>query len=338
MNSNKMIMILGLLLLLVISIGSISANDSLDNNIDMGDQSIDSSNIINGEIISDSASNDNIDSIDDVDSAVSEKNQLSSSSQGSSYKFTQNDYSTYFNRSGNVISSALKSGDTLDFSGDFNSKSFIINIPLTLTSTDGTAKLNDCSFSFISGSSGSTISNLDAKQTSRTQTPIISAFGVSNLNVINNTLYSNQTESYPMSFANVSNVNVLYNHVQCNAYTSSSGWGQPSAILFRNSALCNISSNTVTTNDSNGIYFSGYGAGSSMGTTPEDGSYSNYIYNNTVSSVRALPSSFVYGIAIMSPHNIIFNNTVYNTFREISATASGNQIIGNRISNIHGSY
>ena len=75
-----------------------------------------------------------------------------------------------------------------------------------------------------------------------------------------------------------------------------------------------------------------------MGTTPEDGSYGNYIFNNTVYSVREFPSSFCYGIQLMCKNNIVLNNTVYNTFRGISATASGNQIIGNTIHNIHGAY
>ena len=109
-------------------------------------------------------------------------------------------------------------------------------------------------------------------------------------------------------------------------------------MVFRNSGNCNISGNEVITNDSNGIYFTGYGGGSSMGTTPEDGSYGNYIFNNTVHSVREFPSSFCYGIQLMCKDNIVLNNTVYNTFRGISATASGNQIIGNIIHNIHGAY
>ena len=83
-----------------------------------------------------------------------------------------------------------------------------------------------------------------------------------------------------MTFNGVSRVNILNNKLQCNAYTDSSGWGQPSVMVFRNSANCNISGNTVISNDSNCIYFTGYGAQSSMGETPEDSSSGNYIFNN----------------------------------------------------------
>ena len=362
MNSNKFIPILGLLILLILAIGSISASDvdsdsiigDSDANIDLtatqtAINEIDGSSIdddVNaGDVIAnvdDEGIGDNVDSIDDVESDVGVENTLGASPDNeilaSTVKFTQSKYSTYFNASGNIIPGKLNAGDTLDFSGTFTNKVFIINIPLTITCTDGTASLTDCGFVFINGSSGSSISNIKAKMTSVTQRSIIEATGVSDLNVINNDLFSNQTGSHPMSFSGVSRVNIFNNRLQANAYTSSSGWGQPSAMVFRNSGSCNISGNTVITNDSNGIYFTGYGADSQMGTNPEDSSFGNYIFNNTVYSVRALPSSFCYAIQLMCRDNIVLNNTIYNTFRGISATAAGNQIIGNTIHNIHGAY
>ena len=94
----------------------------------------------------------------------------------------------------------------------------------------------------------------------------------------------------------------------------------------------------MISNDSNCIYFTGYGAQSSMGETPEDSSSGNYIFNNTIYSVRELPSSFCYAIQLMCKDNIVLNNTIYNTFRGVSTTSSGNQIIGNTIHNLHGAY
>ena len=362
MNSNKFITILGLFLLLILAIGSISASD-VDSDL-IGDNSasidltsteklvneIDDSNIVdnvnardiianNGE---DEKISEDIGSVFDDEKSAGVKESLGASSDthpiASTVKFTESKYSTYFNGSGVIISGKLKAGDTLDFSGTFNSKSFIINIPLTITSTDGSANLNDCYFSFISGSDGSNISNLKAKQVSVAQRPIFEAIGVSNLTFSNNDLFSNQTGSHPMTFNGVSKLRILNNKLQCNAYTNTSGWGQPSVMVFRSSGNCNISGNTVITNDSNGIYFTGYGADSSMGTTPEDSSYGNYIFNNTIYSVRQLPSSFCYAIQLMCKDNIVLNNTIYNTFRGISTTSSGNQILGNIIHNIHGAY
>ncbi|MBO7713641.1 MAG: right-handed parallel beta-helix repeat-containing protein [Methanobrevibacter sp.] len=362
MNSNKFIPMLGLLILLILAIGSISASevdsDSIigdsDANIDLtatetAVNEIDGSSIDDEENTDDVIANvgddsisDNVGSIDDVEREVGVENSLSVSADdeilASTIQFTESKYSTYFNASGNIIPGKLKAGDTLDFSGTFTNKMFIINIPLTITSTNGNARLIDCGFSFINGSSGSTISNIKANMTSVTQRSIIEAIGVSDLNIINNDLFSNQTGSHPMSFNSVSRVNIFNNRLQTNAYTSSSGWGQPSAMVFRNSGNCNISSNTVITNDSNGIYFTGYGGNSQMGTTPEDSSFGNYIFNNTVYSVREFPSSFCYGIQLMCRDNLVLNNTVYNTFRGISATSLGNQIIGNTIHDIHGAY
>ena len=355
MNSNKILAILGLLLLLILAIGSISASDmdseivgdsadidSISEEADLigisDDSSIADDNL--EETIADVTDEEisNSDSMDDERDAAGVKDNLGANDLASTVKFTENKYSTYFNGSGNIISGKLKSGDTLDFSGAFTNKMFVINIPLVITSTDKTVQLTDCGFNFTKGSSGSNISNIKARQTSVANVPIFNVKDVSDLTFKNNDLFSNQSASYPMNFANVSNAHIFNNKLQCNAYTNNSGWGQPSAMVFRNSGNCNISSNTVITNDSNGIYFTGYGGSSSMGTTPEDGSHNNYIFNNTIYSVRELPSSFCYAIQLMCKDNLVLNNTIYNTFRGVSATASGNQIIGNTIHNIHGSY
>ena len=354
MNSNKIIPIMGLLIILILAIGFASASDADSEsvgesaNIDLNIEGavIDDSNIIEEEntghaLANEETSNDAY-GIEDIKNEGDVNNSLGSSPDNeiltSNVKFKESQYSTYFNGSGNIISGKLKAGDTLDFSGTFTNKMFIINIPLTITCTDGTVLLKDCGFRFISGSSGSNISNIKANQISVAQRPVIQAQGVTNLTFINNDIFSNQSGSYPMSFNNITGFKIFNNKLQCNAYSSTSGWGQPSAMVLRNAGNCNISGNTVITNDSNGIYFSGYGASSSMGTTPEDGSYGNYIFNNTVYSVRELPSSFCYAIVLMCKDNIVINNTIYNTFRAVSATSSGNQIIGNTIHNIHGAY
>ena len=339
--------------MLILAIGSASASDvdsesvgEAANDLTVEEAIVDDSNIIEDEntidaVALEETSNDAY-GIEDIETEDSVRNTLGSSQDNeilaSTIKFKESQYSTYFNGSGNLISGKLKAGDTLDFSGTFTNKMFIINIPLTITCTDGTVQLKNCGFSFISGSSGSNISNLKANQVSVAERPIFEARGVNNLTFINNNLFSNQSGSYPMAFNNITGFKIFNNKLQCNAYSSTSGWGQPSAMVLRFAGNCNISGNTVITNDSNGIYFSGYGASSAMGTNPEDGSFGNYISNNTVYSVRELPSSFCYAIQLMCKDNIVINNTIYNTFRAISATASGNQIIGNTIHNIHGAY
>jgi hypothetical protein len=274
---------------------------------------------------------------DDVEQkAVGSKNTVKASNLGSTIKFKNSNYNTYFNSSGNIISGKLKSGDVLDCSGTFNGLTFVINIPLTITSTDGTAKFTNCAFKFIKGADGSNISNLDAKQIKNEHSPIFASNSVSNITFTNNTLFSNQTKSFPMSFTNVSRINVFNNRVQVNSYTK--GASQPSVIVFFGGSNCNVSGNTVITNDSNGIYFSTFGEGGGAGEQSEASMVSNYIFNNTVYSIRAIPSSFSYPIQVMGRNNIILNNTIHDAYVGISCTSFGNQIIGNNIYNLHGAY
>ena len=358
MNSNKFIPILGLLILLILAIGSISASDvdsdsiigDSDANIDLtaetvineiDDSSIDDEANTDGIItnVDDESISDNVGSIDDVESEVGVKNTLGASPNNeilaSTIQFTESKYSTYFNANGNIISGKLKAGDTLDFSGKFTDKMFIINIPLIITSTKGTAQFTNCGFSFINGSSGSSISNLKMNN-SVAERPLIAASDVSDMEIYNNDLFSTGRHSHPMSFSRVNRLHIYKNTLKTTGYVQ--GWGHPSAMVLNNAGSCNITQNTVITNDSNGIYFSGYAANTGMGAGGDASSYSNYIVNNTVSSIRTLPSSFVYAIQVMSSYNFIINNTIYNAYRGISTTGSNNQIIGNNISGIHGAY
>ena len=370
MNSNKFIPMLGLLILLILAIGSISASD-VDSDSIMGDSDanidlaatetavneIDGSSIDDEENtdevianVDDESISDNVGSIDDVEREVGVENSLGASADdeilASTIQFTESKYSTYFNASGNIIPGKLKAGDTLDFSGTFNSKTFIINIPLALTSTDGTASFTNCNFKIIEGAQGTNISNLKANM-DKLDTPIFNFFNVSSISISNCDLFSNATRSYPILLNTVNNSNVFNNRVKTTAYVT--GWGHPSAIVLSGTFYNNISNNNVITNDSNGIYLTGYLGGGNMGQGGGVNAY-NFIFNNTVHSVRGiewavdedgktpLPSSFTYGIQVMGAHNDIINNTIYNVYRGIGATQSGNKIIGNVLSRIHGTW
>ena len=163
---------------MILAVGFASASD-VDSesvgesaSIDFG-KAIDDSNIIEEEQAIDAAADEETGSdsyaIDDSKTEAGVQNSLGSSQDedvlASTVRFKENQYSTYFNGSGNIISGKLKAGDTLDFSGTFTNKIFIINIPLTITCTDGTVLLKNCGFNFVSGSSGSNISNIKASKT-----------------------------------------------------------------------------------------------------------------------------------------------------------------------------
>ena len=360
MNSNKFIPILGLLILLILAIGSISASDvdsdsiigDSDANIDLTatqtavneiDNSAIDDDVTAQDIITDTPDDemvsDDISGIDDVEKGVGVENSLGASQDSeilaSTIQFTENKYSTYFNASGNIIPGKLNAGDILDFSGTFNSKTFIINIPLTLTSSDRSAKLVDSNFQFVSGADGTNVSYLDVK-TSITYKPLFEANNVNNLTFSNNNLFSSATKSFPIILRNVNNSNILFNHVESTFYSGN----PPSAIVLSNASHNNISSNAVITNDSNGINLDTYLNSRSINAY-------NYIFNNTVHNMRGvewaldangkvpMPSSFAYGIQVGGSFNEVLNNTLYNLFRGISASANNN-IVGNTIYNIHG--
>ena len=348
MNSNKIIPIIGLLIILILSIGFASASDAdsdliigyNSDNIDLitsetvvdeidyeenADESI--ANLNDDEIIS-----DDVGSINDVDREVGVKNSLGASQDSeiltSTIQFTQNKYSTYFDASGNIISGKLNKGDILDFSGTFNSKTFIINIPLTLTSSDGSAKFVDSNFQFVEGADGTNVSYLDVR-TGIANKPIFEAINVNNLTFSNNNLFSSATSSYPIILRNVNDSNIFFNHVESTIYDGHT----PSAIVLSNASRNNISSNDVVTNDSNGINLDAILNSRSINAY-------NYIFNNTVHNMRGLewaldsngkvpmPSSFAMGIKVVGPFNEIINNTLYNLYTGIYAPQNDNKLSG----------
>ena len=107
MNYNKFNLILGLLFILILSVGSITAADA--------DDSLSDSDLI------DSVDNSNIDEVSAVDTEIDalinspektkEDASLQSNSLASTISFNEKSYTTYFNKSGNIISGKLKSGD-----------------------------------------------------------------------------------------------------------------------------------------------------------------------------------------------------------------------------------
>ncbi len=372
MNSNKIIPLLGLLIVLILAIGSISAAETdMDSNsagdiladIDSTDDGTSVGEMDNSNLeISQADNSDSWDSLNaedaisdvgaidgeaiDDENSITDKNSLKASNLGSSYTFKSSNYNTYFTSNGTIISGKLKAGDVLDCSGSFSKLTFIINIPLTFKSTDKTARFTDCNFKIIEGADGTEFSDLKLTM-SKLETPVFNAFNVSDISISNCDIFSNASKSYPILFDTVNNSNILNNKLQTTCYVT--GWGHPSAIVLSGSNYNNISNNDVITNDSNGIYLTGYLNGGEMG---QGGGANNYntIFNNTVHSIRGIewalddngkvpiPSSFCYAIQAMGAHNEILNNTVYNAYRGISATQSGNKIIGNNVSRIHGTW
>ena len=254
MNSNKIIPIMGLLIMLILAIGFASASEEISQNLGEANELssealvIDDSNIPEESNAADAIAaceNGNESCcIEDIETEAGVGDALGSSQDSqillSTVNFKESQYSTYFNGSGNIISGKLKSGDTLDFSGTFNSKTFIINIPLIITSTDGTAKFTNCNFKIVKGSQGTNITNLKASMGSLS-TPIFDVFNVSGITVSKCDLFSNATGSYPILFNAVNSSCITDNKIQTTCYVT--GGGHPSAIVLSGSLYNNISNN-----------------------------------------------------------------------------------------------
>ena len=158
MNFSKFIPLLGLLIVLILAIGSISAAETDMDSNSVGDilADIDSADVgaSVGEVdnsnpeISQADNSDSEDSLNaedaisdvgaiddeaiDDESSITDKNSLKASNLGSSYTFKSSNYNTYFTSNGTIIYGKLKAGAVLDCSGSFSKLTFLINICLNL--------------------------------------------------------------------------------------------------------------------------------------------------------------------------------------------------------------
>ena len=111
---------------------SIACDDS-DSSVD---ESIDASDLGN------SNNEESIISDNPIEDKSSEKSKLGDGEK-TVHTITEANYSSYFDSDGNLANSLVKANDTINLSGNFSNKKFIINIPLTITSTDGDAILKN---------------------------------------------------------------------------------------------------------------------------------------------------------------------------------------------------
>ncbi len=300
----KKINILLFLLLVIVSIGAVSAADDFNDTVQ-------SSN----EVISD---------LDEISS--DEVNTLEVSEN--MYTVNQSNYNTYFNNNGESTSS-VKSGDTLYIDGDFSNKNFTFRTPVNIVGkTDN--NLQNCIFTFYEGSSGSNISSLTIANTINYHYGIFlngaSKCLITGCNIVNKGL-----SSYPICVAN----NANYNNVTDNylkAYGIREGYATWSLFpLVVSGAHYNyIANNRIECQDANGIYLSSFSGG------PLKGGDSNFnmIYNNTV-HYNVLPTSWSYGIQMMGWNNTAKANKVIGAYLAISGSQNS-IVVDNIIINVTG--
>ena len=341
------------IILIILSISAVSASDVDNDNIqssidDIGIQEMPIEEVSSNEEISDQsegsnfyqASNeneeDNLAVLDGINNDKFQNNVLSAGSSGNVHKVTPSTYSKYF-KNGFVDTTIVKSGDIIDLSGNFNKVNFTFTIPCSITSSSKNAYLNNCVVQYLDVNSSmySNVSNLRFTVDIEKH-PSVYVVRSSHINIFNCNAYSTGANSNPTLLVGSTYCNIHDNIFE----TTFTGYMNMSwkraGILLGESHYNNIYNNDVTIKDSNGIYLTTYGW--------EKSNYNN-IYNNTIRSSAISeetglpnPSAWAYGVHIMGDYNKAINNTIYLMYRGVDSEGSFNEIIGNNIYNLAGSY
>lgn len=299
----KKLSILVLLLVILLSVGAVSASEYVN--------------------MTDDESNSDVLKISDTDDMTSES---------SSHTINQSNYLKYFDTKGNLIDSTVNSRDTIYLDGAFSNLKFTINKPVNIIGTS-TNDIKNCFITLTSGASGSSITNLKIANT-KDETYGIFLNSANNCTVQNCNIVNTGKSSYCICVAN----GAMYNTVTDNylkTYGITYGHGsftRSTPTLILSSAHYNyVANNHVESDDANGIYLSSYSGG------PLNGGNSNFniIYNNTL-HYNVLPTSWSWGIQVMGNNNTIKSNTVIGSYRGVSTAGSGNIIIENKIINLTG--
>ena len=318
---SKKINICLVLLLLLVSIGAVSAAENLNETDVVGNGAIRDTVEVSSDVNINHNSND-------VLTVEDSQNQLESSS----HTITDVNYNQYFDLKGNLVSSKVNEGDTINLDGNFSSKNFIFNKKINVVGTSSNNMKNSM-ISLLSGASGSSISHLNIANT-KAETYGIFLNSASNCVVHGCTIKNTGRASYAICVANGANHNnVTDNDLKTYGITYGHGTRSTPTLLVSGSHYNYIANNKVEVDDANGIYLSSYDGG------PIKGGLSNFnvIYNNTVMcNSNVLPTSWSYTIQIMGNNNTIKANKVIRGYRGISSSGYGNIFTDNIIRNITG--
>ncbi|WP_405282213.1 right-handed parallel beta-helix repeat-containing protein [Methanobrevibacter sp.] len=318
---SKKINICLVLLLLLVSIGAVSAVENLNETNAVSNEAIYDAVEVSSDVNINNNSND-------VLTVEDSQNQLESSS----HTITDANYNQYFDLKGNLVSSKVNEGDTINLDGNFSSKNFIFNKKINVVGTSSNNMKNSM-ISLLSGASGSSISHLNIANT-KAETYGIFLNSASNCVVHGCTIKNTGRASYAICVANGANHNnVTDNDLKTYGITYGHGTRSTPTLLVSGSHYNYIANNKVEVDDANGIYLSSYDGG------PIKGGLSNFnvIYNNTVMcNSNVLPTSWSYTIQIMGNNNTIKANKVIRGYRGISSAGYGNIFIDNIVRNITG--
>ena len=347
--NKKINMVLILLLLLIVSVGAVSAADNSSETLSVND------NTQGDEILT-----------------------------ASNYTVTEKTYGNYFSGKGEM-SSSVNAGDTIILSGDFSGKNFTINKQITLTSSGGTIK--NGVITLTKDASGTVITGLTIKN-SNNYLYGIHVNGATNCEIRDNFMNNTGQSSYCVVLNKDSDFNKIeHNTLSCYGETYGHGTRSTPVILLGSADNNYIADNVIYSADANAIYLSSYGGGIFKGgesfnnviynntitytTRTTSWAYAIQLMggNNTVDSNRIygayrgvtssnVPSNKVinnyifvdgtdfasgahtggdYGIAVASDATVR-NNTITGMFVGSAISAGDNSVIENNIINASKGY
>ena len=144
----KKINILVLLLLVLLSVGAVSASEDVN--------------------LTDNNANSDILEISENSIEGADENLYSASNneilEANSHTITQSTYLKYFDNKGNLVESTVNEGDTIYLDGTLSDLKFTLTKPVNIVGTSSNNMKNSM-ITILSGASGSTISNLNIVNT-----------------------------------------------------------------------------------------------------------------------------------------------------------------------------
>ena len=295
---------------------------------------------------------DAIEEIDEIDNAKSEPKSSLGASGKTVHTITSANYSKYFDSKGNLNKSLVKANDTINLSGNFSNKNFIITIPITVTSTENDAILKNSPIYFVNVSNpnfkyDAIISNLKI-ESNLVNISSIWIINSNHLKIFDNDIFTTGHNGYPISLDLFTNDSIISNNkirtiVPVDSTSNSqstdngnesdnSSW-QHSGISMRESYRNSIVNNDITVENSYGVYLCYADTdGDSKGTSDN-----NTIANNTIRATSELPTFWAGGVYLTGSGNKILNNTIVGLYTGVDAGGNPNNIIvGNKIYNITG--
>ena len=253
---------------------------------------------------------------------ISQGDEILTASQ---HTVTSSNYNSYFSGSGELIGSVVNTGDTLNLSGDFSGKDFIINKNITVAGSGGT--ITNGIVKLTSGASGSAVHDLKIRNTENFHQGIY-LLGATNCAIYNNNIENKGQSSYAITLIEGADYNKVYdNTLRCQGADYGHGTRSTSVILLGRSNNNIIENNDIKSDDANAIYLSSYPGGEFKGGE----SFNNIIRNNNIKYMVNV-TSWAYGIQLMGGNNTVQSNKINGAYRGVSSSNFPlNKVINNTI-------